>query len=163
VQHIHFHGLEGILFLLILGYGASIPIQKANDPNGDVLLAYEMNGVPIPIDHGFPVRVIVPGHVAARSVKWLEKIVLSDEESYSHWQRQDYKGFSPSATLETSNYSLAESIQELPVQSAILSPKNGEKAQVIDRNGQRGIIVKGIIYHQLTRRVCLERWGKRDK
>ena len=52
-------------------YGPSIPICKALDPKSDVLLAYEMNGEPIPLDHGFPVRVIVPGVVGARNVKWL--------------------------------------------------------------------------------------------
>jgi hypothetical protein len=44
-------------------YGASIPLWKALDKRGDVILAYEMNGVPIPPDHGFPIRVIVPGVV----------------------------------------------------------------------------------------------------
>ena len=38
---------------------------------GDVILAYEMNGEAIPRDHGFPIRVIVPGVVGARNVKWL--------------------------------------------------------------------------------------------
>lgn len=71
---------------------ASIPIKKALDPDGDVLLAYEMNGEPIPPDHGFPVRVIVPGSVGARNVKWLSRIVASDDESDSHWQQADYKG-----------------------------------------------------------------------
>lgn len=52
-------------------YGASIPIEKALDPHGDVILAYEMNGEPIPRDHGYPVRVVVPGVVGARNVKWL--------------------------------------------------------------------------------------------
>ena len=104
-----------------------------------------MNGETLPLDHGFPVRVVVPGHVAARSVKWLDRIVLSDDESYSHWQRQDYKGFSPSATLETSDYSSAQSIQELPVQSVILSPKDGQRANiVVDSDGQPCISVKGI-------------------
>lgn len=54
-------------------YGASIPIDKAMDPRGGVILAYEMNGVPLPRDHGFPIRVVVPGTVGARSVKWLSK------------------------------------------------------------------------------------------
>ncbi|KAJ3196923.1 hypothetical protein HDU67_003905, partial [Dinochytrium kinnereticum] len=117
-KHVHFEGAEG--------YGASIPLSKATSDLGDVLLAYEMNGEPLPADHGFPLRSIVPGHVAARSVKWLSKISISDEESHSHWQRRDYKGFGPSATLETSRYDGSESIQELPVQSAVISPREGD-------------------------------------
>jgi sulfite oxidase len=42
-------------------YAASIPLSKAMDPRGDVILAYEMNGKPLTRDHGFPVRCIVPG------------------------------------------------------------------------------------------------------
>lgn len=41
------------------------------DPHGDVLLAFEMNGVPLPPDHGYPVRVVVPGVAGCRSVKWV--------------------------------------------------------------------------------------------
>lgn len=52
-------------------YSTSIPISKALDPRADVLLAFEMNGQPISRDHGFPIRVIVPGVVGARNVKWL--------------------------------------------------------------------------------------------
>ena len=59
-----------------------------------------MNGKPIPRDHGFPVRAVIPGHVAARSVKWLDKIIVSDEESDSHWQQRDYKGFCPGTHVE---------------------------------------------------------------
>jgi sulfite oxidase len=94
VKHAQFMGAEA--------YGASIPIEKAVDRRGDTILAYEMNGEPLPRDHGFPLRVVVPGHVAARSVKWLNKIVLSDEESTSQWQRRDYKCFGVSANAEIS-------------------------------------------------------------
>lgn len=55
-------------------YGSSIPVDMAVDPNGDVLLAFEMNGKPIPQDHGFPLRAVVPGVVGARNVKWLDKV-----------------------------------------------------------------------------------------
>lgn len=50
-------------------YGASVPLDKALDPAGDTLLAFEMNGETLPVDHGFPLRVLVPGNVAARSVR----------------------------------------------------------------------------------------------
>ena len=79
-------------------YGASVPIAKALAETGDCILAYEMNGKPLTRDHGFPVRAMVPGHVAARSVKWVEKIIVSADESDSHWQQHDYKGFCPGAT-----------------------------------------------------------------
>ena len=69
------------LDLFYLGFsGASVPVEKALNPWGDVLLAYEMNGEPLSRDHGFPLRVVVPGNVAARSVKWLQRIVLSGEK-----------------------------------------------------------------------------------
>jgi len=51
-----------------------------------------MNGKELPRDHGFPIRIVAPGIVGARNVKWLGKIIVSDEESSSHWQRNDYKG-----------------------------------------------------------------------
>ncbi|KAL2024890.1 hypothetical protein VTK56DRAFT_3589 [Thermocarpiscus australiensis] len=108
--HAQFTGLEA--------YGASIPLAKALDPRGDVLLAFGMNGEPLPRDHGFPLRAVVPGHVAARSVKWLSKIVISDEESTSQWQRRDYKSFGPNEGPNP-DWDRARSIQEMPVTSAI--------------------------------------------
>lgn len=108
--HVHFNALEA--------YGASIPLTKALDPTGDVLLAFRMNGHALPRDHGFPLRAIVPGHVAARSVKWLSKIVVSDEESPSQWQRRDYKSFGPNEGANP-DWDKAKSIQEMPVTSAI--------------------------------------------
>lgn len=120
VKHVHFAGMEA--------YAASIPIKKAVDPHGDVLLAYGMNGKPLPRDHGYPLRSLVPGNVAARSVKWLNQITLSDEESPSQWQRKDYKCFGPNQTKV--DWDTAPAIQELPVQSAITSAKLGKWTMV---------------------------------
>jgi sulfite oxidase len=110
-QHVHLIGAEA--------YAVSVPIHKAIDPWGDVLLVHAMNGQPLSRDHGYPLRVIVPGYVAARSVKWLNKIVLSNEESQSTWHQKDYKCFGPNETSATIDWDKAPSIMEFPVQSAI--------------------------------------------
>lgn len=75
-------------------YGSSIPASAAVDPSGDVILAFEMNGEPIPRDHGYPIRAVVPGVVGARSVKWLAKVsevascvvLVSDGASTLVWE-----------------------------------------------------------------------------
>ncbi|KAI1206971.1 Oxidoreductase, molybdopterin-binding domain-containing protein [Annulohypoxylon truncatum] len=108
-RHIQFSGLEA--------YGASIPISTVLDPMGDVLLAFKMNDEPLPRDHGFPVRVVVPGHVAARCVKWVNKIVVSDEESTTTWQRRDYKCFGPNEVKQ--DWDKYKAIQVMPITSAI--------------------------------------------
>lgn len=136
-KHVQFEGIDADV--TAKNYGASIPIWKALDKRGDVILAYEMNGVPIPRDHGFPIRVIVPGVVGARNVKWLGRIVVSDNESDSHWQQNDYKGFSPSVDWDTVDFTKSPAIQELPVISAICKP--GQGSQVNVKNGK--INVKG--------------------
>jgi DMSO/TMAO reductase YedYZ molybdopterin-dependent catalytic subunit len=90
------------------GLEASIPLEKALSRSGDVLLAYRMNDQQLPAQHGYPLRVIVPGrepvylilpphiyhtrffksgHVGIRNVKWLKEIRLSEEEAYGTWQR----------------------------------------------------------------------------
>lgn len=102
-------------------YGASIPIEKAM--SGSVILAYEMNGETLPRDHGFPVRVVATGIVGARNVKWLRRIVLSHEESHSHWQRSDYKGFNPSIDWSNVDFSKSPAIQNMPVTSVICSSR----------------------------------------
>ena len=124
IQHIHFEGLDKNP-LTGQCYGASIPIEKALDPVGDCLLVHSMNGEELPRDHGYPVRVIVPGTVGARNVKWLAKIVASPEEYDGQWQQRDYKGFSPSVDWNNVDFSKAPAIQELPVQSLICSPAEG--------------------------------------
>ena len=67
-----------------------IPVRKAQD---DVLLAYEMNGEPLPPDHGHPVRVIVPGWIGIASIKWVGRIEVSDRPLTSPWNTQFYRLF----------------------------------------------------------------------
>ncbi|KAL0978266.1 hypothetical protein UPYG_G00168180 [Umbra pygmaea] len=135
--HVQFEGLDRDV--TGTSYGASIPLNKAFSEDGDVLLAYQMNGEDLPADHGYPVRVVVPGTVGARNVKWLGKITVSKEESSSHWQQNDYKGFSPATDWDTVDFKSAPSIQELPIQSAITQPAEGT---LFDR-GAGEVTVKG--------------------
>jgi sulfane dehydrogenase subunit SoxC len=57
----------------------------------EVLLAYEMNGRPLPPQHGFPLRLVVPGWYGMASVKWLDRITLVDRPFAGYQQRQAYR------------------------------------------------------------------------
>lgn len=70
-------------------FGGSIPLDKACRP--EVLLAWAMNGEPLLPVHGAPLRVVVPGYIGARSVKWLERIELRSEPSSGYFQHVVYR------------------------------------------------------------------------
>jgi sulfane dehydrogenase subunit SoxC len=57
----------------------------------DVLLAYACNGVPLPPQHGFPLRLVVPGWYGMTSVKWLERITVVDEPFTGYQQATAYR------------------------------------------------------------------------
>ena len=103
-------------------YAASIPADVALDARRDVLLAYELNGEPIPRDHGGPLRVVVPGATGARQVKWLERVVAAADEADSAWQRRDYRLWAPAMSDATVDYDSAPSMLDMAVQSAICEP-----------------------------------------
>ncbi len=67
----------------------SIPVKKALDEN--TLLAYEMNGEPLPVKHGFPLRVISAGWASDSWVKWVTTINVLDKESESFWMKSAYR------------------------------------------------------------------------
>jgi len=117
IRHVHFTGRDND------GngqhYGISIPIDRAMDERSDVILALRMNDEPLPLDHGAPVRLIVPGAAGCRSVKWVSKIQLSDIESDAFWQKEDYKSFNPSQGWKGLDFNSAPSVMSTPVQSAI--------------------------------------------
>jgi sulfite oxidase len=73
------------------------------------------------------------------------RVIVSEKESDSHWQQNDYKGFSPSTDWDTVDFTKSPAIQELPVISAICKPLDGQTVQVEDGT----VLVKGRI-----RRSC---------
>jgi DMSO/TMAO reductase YedYZ molybdopterin-dependent catalytic subunit len=67
----------------------SLSLADARRP--DVLLAYELNGVPLPPQHGFPLRVVVPGWYGMTNVKWLSRITLLSEPFTGYQQARGYR------------------------------------------------------------------------
>jgi sulfite oxidase len=70
-------------------FGGSIPLDKACRP--EVLLAWAMNGEPLPDVHGAPLRVVVPGYIGARSVKWIERIEVGTTPWPGYFQDVVYR------------------------------------------------------------------------
>lgn len=68
-----------------------IPIEKALE--GDTLLVYGMNGQTLPEDHGFPVRVLIPGWIGIANIKWVGKIEVSETPLFSQWNTTLYRFF----------------------------------------------------------------------
>ena len=71
-----------------ISYARSLPRDKALQR--EVLIAYRMNGRDLPLDHGYPVRAVVPGHYGMASVKWLTRIQAVREPFLGYWQTSDY-------------------------------------------------------------------------
>ena len=71
-----------------ISYARSLLRGKAL--SSEVLVAYQMNGRDLPKDHGYPVRLIVPGHYGMASVKWLTGIHAVRERFEGYWQTSDY-------------------------------------------------------------------------
>jgi sulfite oxidase len=103
-------------------YGSSIPLVKAS--SGEVLLAWEMNGQPLPRVHGGPVRVVVPGYIGARSVKWVQRLTVQAEPSDNYFQAEDYRLLPPDATPELGR---GIALGPLTLTSAILAPGPGTR------------------------------------
>jgi DMSO/TMAO reductase YedYZ molybdopterin-dependent catalytic subunit len=69
-------------------YTDTIPLEKAMDPT--TLLAYEMNGAPLPDRHGYPLRLIVPGYFGEKNVKWLTRIEVADANAKGFYEKQGW-------------------------------------------------------------------------
>ena len=102
------------------GFGGSIDLAKAMA--GEVLLATELNGAPLPAAHGFPLRAVVPGWIGARSVKWLGRITLSAEPSANYFQSQAYRAQREVDPTNPRDVSAGVALTEVPVNAVIVEP-----------------------------------------
>jgi sulfite oxidase len=109
----------------VQSYGSSIPLRKAL--SGEVLLAWEMNGQPLPPVHGGPVRVVVPGYIGARSVKWVTTMTVQPFPSQNYFQALDYRILPPEADADTVAPGEGISLSSLPLNCDILTPTDDDR------------------------------------
>ena len=138
-------------------FGGSAPIEKVLDGLGDAIFAYEMNGVELPRDHGYPVRVILPGHAGCRQAKWVHKVILSDKESDKCWRQKSYRYFAPDITFEKDlaewppeRLDQAPISQTMPVQSFICNPPQNT---VLGGKGTTNVTLKGVAWSGAGREI----------
>lgn len=113
-------------------YGTSIPLARAMNPAYDVMIAYEANGKRLAPDHGFPCRLIIPGYIGGRMIKWLAKINVISHVSYNHYHYHDNRILPPQVT--SFDQSLKESwwykpeyiFNELNINSVTAKPDHNE-------------------------------------
>ncbi len=124
--HVAFEGLDEIVRgENKFSFGGSIPIEKAM--SAEVLLAYEMNDAPLSPAHGFPLRLVTPGYIGARSVKWLAKLTLQAEPSANYFQAHAYQLFPPHVRADNADWSKGLRLGEFAVNAVICRPRAGER------------------------------------
>jgi len=89
-------GAVDVVFHGVDGYVDTFPLAKAMDET--TLVAYEMNGQPLPLRHGFPVRIIVPGLYGEKNVKWIDRIEVSNANEKGFYENQ---GWGPDFGVQT--------------------------------------------------------------
>ncbi|KAF4263910.1 hypothetical protein KXW98_007982 [Aspergillus fumigatus] len=134
-------------------YETSIPLDYCMDPCNDVILAYEMNDSPIPPDHGYPLRLVIPGYVGGRCVKWLEKIWVTDRENDTYYHIFDNRVV-PSFVTDRFD-EIGQTMYRLPstacneqmLNSVIARPAQGERIDLAEVRKGRKYRIMGYAYN----------------
>ncbi|GEM12114.1 sulfite oxidase [Rhodotorula toruloides] len=135
-------------------YETCLPLAYAMNLHNDVLLAYEMNGVNLPPDHGYPVRLVVPGFVGGRCVKWLRRIWITERENSSHyhiWDNRVVPAFVRSADKDdpvahTMFHHPDTKCNEQNLNSVIVRPQHGETVSFGSVAVRRSYRIQGYAY-----------------
>ncbi|MGJ0390382.1 molybdopterin-dependent oxidoreductase [Microbacterium sp. CGR1] len=90
-------GADMVLSKSVDGYTASTPLSALTDDNLDAILAVGMNGEPLPLEHGFPVRMVVPGlYGYVSATKWLTELkVTTFDKDEAYWTPRGYSAEAP--------------------------------------------------------------------
>jgi DMSO/TMAO reductase YedYZ molybdopterin-dependent catalytic subunit len=99
-----------------ISYARSITRKRAMEP--DVLIAYAMNGQDLTLDHGYPLRAIVPGHYGMASVKWLTNVAATTQPFQGYWQTSDYGYWD-----DSSGITVRRPLAEMKLKAQIARPR----------------------------------------
>ncbi|KAK5141778.1 hypothetical protein LTR04_002467 [Oleoguttula sp. CCFEE 6159] len=138
-------------------YGTSVKLNWVMDPERGMMLAHMMNGEMLRPDHGKPLRVVIPGQIGGRSVKWLKKITITDVPSDNWYHIYDNRVLPTSVSPEESANNPAwwrderYAIYDLSTNSAIAYPAHEEQLCVV--GAPENYRVKGYAYGGGGRRV----------
>lgn len=124
---VSFDGLDRGVLPATPDFIKTLPFARAND--GEVLVAYEMNGEPLPMLNGFPLRLVVPGWFATYWVKALSEIAVLNESFHGYWMEKGYRVPKNAAMAEAPGELAKETvpITKMVVRSLLVRPEPGEK------------------------------------
>lgn len=119
----------------LVKYGTSVPLARAMNPAYDILVAYQANGEVLQPDHGYPVRLIIPGYIGGRMIKWLAQINVIPHETKNHYHYHDNRILPPHITAEESLqggwwYKPEYIFNELNINSAMSKPDHNETLSI---------------------------------
>jgi len=139
---IAFRGFDEPAAPTIPHFAKSLTMHMVAD-SPDILVAYEMNGQPLPTLNGFPARLVVPGWFSTYWVKHLAEITVLDHEFDGFWMQKAYRiPASPCGCVEPGGTAAhTVPINRMKVRSFIISPKEGARVPV-----GRPVVLKGIAF-----------------
>ena len=117
-RHVAFEGMDEPYGTAKLKFIRCIPLEKALT---STLLAYEMNGEPLPLAHGFPLRALALGWAGANCCKWLKKMTVLDRPYEGHYMDRVYRVFQKGQDSKSGAV-----VTLLPLKSFITQPLPGE-------------------------------------
>ncbi|KAG7288026.1 hypothetical protein NEMBOFW57_007546 [Staphylotrichum longicolle] len=138
-------------------YGTSVKLNWAMDPDRGMMVAHRMNGEALPPDHGKPLRIVIPGQIGGRSVKWLKRIIVTSKPSENWYHIYDNRVLpgmiSPedSANLPETWKDERYAIYDLNTNSAICYPAHNETVPLT--GGAESYKLKGYAYAGGGKRV----------
>lgn len=137
-KHVQFQGADRPVVDSVPLFVRSIPLEKALHP--DTILAYEMNGRPLPLLHGAPLRVITPGWMADSCTKWLTDITVQADEAKGYYMQTAYRV--PVRPVEPGAIASGPSrpVEAMVVKSLIAAPQEG------DRVGPGPVTIQGVAW-----------------